>query len=52
MQKKFDKELLKRAQNEDDSLSFIINLKTNVENKSSWNEISDKSPETKFWLAR
>ena len=53
-EKELDIETLKRAQNEDDSLSFIINLKLkrNGQNKPSWNEISDKSPETKFWLAR
>ena len=48
-EKDFDIESLKRAQSEDGTLSFIINLKRNGQEKPSWNESSDKSPETKFW---
>ena len=51
-EKELDTESLKSAQNEDENISFIINLKRNGSEKPCWNEISDKSPETKFWLAR
>ena len=37
---------LKRAQTEDESLSYIIDLKKSDREKPSWNESSDKSPET------
>ena len=51
-EKDLDAESLKQAQSEDESLAFVANLKRNGGEKPNWNEISDKSPEIKFWLAR
>ncbi|MCG8109893.1 MAG: hypothetical protein JAZ10_03920, partial [Candidatus Thiodiazotropha endolucinida] len=51
-EKDLDAESLQRAQSEDEGIAFVASLKRNGEEKPSWNEISDKSPEIKFWLAR
>ena len=47
-----DTETLKTAQSESESLLYIMDLKTNGQDKPNLSECYDKSPETKFWLAR
>ena len=42
---------VRKVQTEDESLSFIINLKQNGHEKPNWTEISAKRLEIKFWFA-
>ena len=47
-----DSESIKTAQREDSDISFIIDLLESGAEKPTWADISDKSPDVKFWIAR
>lgn len=45
-------EKLRQAQENDESIGYVLHLKLSETPKPKWSDISDKSADIKFWISR